>query len=217
MNTNACLLGLVLLVAGCAEAPLDRPTPIVRPGLIMIPADQAKYYGFANNGAAAPASELPTSPTSVANVETEPEVTALQFNRYPDPAAPNELMHEAHVVYRREGTPRWKLQPSGADQQLLIGPQFTDGRGELKPVQSQELDTFLRDERTNLQRQQEVMAKLIESQRALGEQQQRLHQELLELRNNGASKRAGSETNDSPTAGPATSSSQNPSLSNEQK
>lgn len=151
----------------------------------MIPADQAHLYASAPAQAyRAPARVAPPgyAATDVRSVQTESPVTALQFNRYADPARPNELMHEAHIVYRREGPPRWRLQPASAAQQILVGPSLTDGRGEIKPLASQELDSYLREQRANLQKQQQVMGQVTEGIRQLAEQQQRLAKELAILR-----------------------------------
>ena len=186
MNTKIYPLMLVALLAGCENAPSGgRAGPYVKPGLVMVPADQAHFYGMA------PTPEAPRSgqgapkefaSTDVRSVQTESQVTAIQFNRYADPANPNELMHEAHIVYRREGPARWRLQPASVEQQILIGPSLTDGRGEIKPLASQELDSYLREQRANLQKQQQVMGQVTEGLRQLAEQQQQLAKELATLR-----------------------------------
>lgn len=187
MNTKiSFVLGLVLL-AGCESAPPGgRPGPYVKPGLIMIPDDQAHLYGLNTTGAAdgpaAPPAPAGYAATDVRSVQTESPVTAIQFNRYADPAQPNELMHEAHVVYRREAGPRWRLQPASAEQQILVGPRLTDGRGEVRPLASQELEAYVREQRANLQKQQQVMGQVTEGMRQLAEQQQQLAKELAALR-----------------------------------
>jgi hypothetical protein len=191
MNTSILLLLALAVFAGC-QAPPRRSAgerPLIRRELIMVPIDQARYYR-------APADDrggnvIPAPPgaasTDVSSVLTNPEVSAVQWNRYADPGRPDELMHEAHVVYRREGRPHWRLQPPSAGQQILIGPQLTDGRGEVKPLAVQELDDFMRDGRTNLRRQQEVMARLAEGMKRLGDQQQELAGRLSKLQAQGLS------------------------------
>jgi|GEM_PF-3059455 len=187
MNTkNFFFFGLVLL-AGCESAsPGGRPGPYVKPGLVMVPADQAHFYGLDQSAqpkdAVEPAAPRGYAATDVRSVQTESPVTAIQFNRYADPARPDELMHEAHVVYRREAGPRWRLQPASAEQQILVGPSLTDGRGEVRPLASQELDTYLCEQRANLQKQEQVMGQVTEGMRQLAEQQQQLAKELATLR-----------------------------------
>ncbi len=187
MNTKICSLIVLVVLAGCQNAPTNgRPGPYVRPGLVMIPADQAHLYRLPSAPSPRPPapSELPGyAATDVRSVQTESPVTALQFNRYADPARPSELMHEAHIVYRREAPPRWRLQPASAEQQILVGPSLTDGRGEVKPLASQELDAYLREQRASLQKQQQIMGQVTEGIRQLAEQQQQLAKELAVLRN----------------------------------
>jgi hypothetical protein len=177
MTTKITVIGLSLLLAAC-QGPVRtaKPGPFVKPGLVLVPVDQAHFYSV--KPAPECDRELPVAPIDVRAVQTESPVSAIQFNRYVDPAAPDRLMHEAHVVYRRESGPRWKLQPASPEQQILIGPSLTDGRSELKPMVSQELEAYLRDQRANLQRQQHVLARVSESMRQLAEQQQRLAAEL---------------------------------------
>lgn len=186
MNTKIVLLLSLALLAGCENAPPGgRPGPYVKPGLVMIPADQAHLYGLSapTPGCTSNSGEPSGyAATDVRSVQTESPVSAIQFNRYADPARPEELMHEAHVVYRREGTPHWRLQPASAEQQILIGPRLTDGRGEVRPLASQELDAYVREQRANLQKQQQVMGQVTEGMRQLAEQQQQLAKELAALR-----------------------------------
>lgn len=172
---------MAALFAGCETSPeyTHSAGPYVKPGLVMIPADQYKYYQNRSEGSENPPPGW--SAMNVNSVQTESEVTAIQFNRYPDPGNKN-LMHEAHIVYRRDNQPQWKLQPSSSDQQILVGPQTTEGRGELKPVQSQGLETYLREQRTSLARQQKVMASVAEGMRELAQQQQSLAREVAELK-----------------------------------
>lgn len=212
MNTSVLLLPALALVAGC-QAPPPRSaggTPLIRRELVMVPIDQARYYcgGAGGRGAASEVAPAPpgVASTDVSSVLTNSEVSAVQWNRYADPGRPDELMHEAHVVYRREGRPRWRLQSPAAGQQILIGPQLTDGRGEMKPLAVQELDDFMRDGRTNLRRQQEVMARLTDGMKRLGDQQQELAERLSKLQAQGGS-----------AASSATAPATNPDAENEQE
>lgn len=187
MNTRTYFLFVFVLLAGCESAPPGaRPGPYVKPGLVMIPADQAPLYGISSagpsEGGMAPRPPTGYAATDVRSVQTEAQVSAIQYNRYVDPARPNELMHEAHIVYRREGPPRWRLQPATAEQQILIGPGLTEGRGEVRPLASQELDAYLREQRVNIQKQQQVVGQMTEGMRQLAEQQRQLAKELSVLR-----------------------------------
>lgn len=185
MNTTIPMLAVALFLAGCeASRPPAKAGPYVRPGLIMVPADQAHLYGLGGDTDRLVATEPPNGypVTDARSVQTEAPVTAIQFNRYVDPARPSELMHEAHVVYRRESPPRWRLQTPAAQQQILVGPNLTEGRGEVKPVASQELDAYLREQRSNVHQQQQVLGQVSEGMRQLAEQQQQLAKEFATLR-----------------------------------
>ncbi len=188
-----------LLLGGCVEQPFAPPGPVVRPGLVMIPADQIHYYQSAPCTAeSVPGSRPASAASDVSSVETAPEISVIQINRYADPARPDELMHEAHMIYRREGSPRWRLQNSANVEPILIGPQVADGRGEIKPLASQELKAFLSDQRAHSLQEQDNMAKLGDSLRALGDEQKRLQQELLALRATSAHGRSAAEIPASP-------------------
>lgn len=220
MNTKIYPFLLLALLAGCESAPPGaHPGPYVRPGLVMIPADQARLYGLSGCTDGTPASAPSTeyAPTDVRSVQTESPVSAIQYNRYADPARPSELMHEAHIVYRREGPPRWRLQPAAPGQQILVGPSLTEGRGEVKPLASQELDAYLREQRANLQKQQQVMGQVTEGMRQLAQQQQQLAKELTSLRAASSTPTQAEPTKEpksEPLQDPATSQ---PSLSNSEQ
>lgn len=205
MNTRIIVIAFAALLAGCeSSSPANRPGLYVKPGLIMVPADQAHFYGLSSPRAEDdPATQPPPGypATDVRSVQTEAPVTAIQLNRYVDPARPDELMHEAHIVYRRESSPRWRLQPPAPGQQVLVGPTLTDGRGEVQPLASQELDAYLREQRANVQKQQQVLGQVTEGMRQLSEQQQQLAKELAKLQ---AERGAHTETKESPSAAPPT-------------
>jgi hypothetical protein len=180
MNTRI-LLFLSVVLAGCQSAPEPQHAgPYVRPGLIMVPVDQAHLYGLCRETDQAPGERF--AATDTRSVQTESPVSALQFNRYADPALPDVLMHEAHIVYRRENKPRWKLQPSGRDEEILIGPRLTDGRAEIRPLASQELDTFMRDQRSHAEREQQLITRIAEGMKQLAGQQQQLAEEVGKLK-----------------------------------
>jgi hypothetical protein len=147
----------------------------------MIPGDQAHFYGIPLKAQ----NETPTpqnlSATDTASVLIQVPPTAVQYNRYPDAGDPN-IMHEAHIVYRRDA-PRWNLRPS-ATQQILVGPQITDGRGEVQPIASQELESYLREQRVAAQRQQQFLGQVGQAVGQLANQQQRLATEVVQMKAN---------------------------------
>jgi len=169
------------LLAGCAGSSISRPGPYVKPGLVMVPADQAKYYGLGAQSEFKPEVSAPFAPTDLRSVQTDSEVTAIQYNRYADPAHPTELMHEAHIVYRRDTPPRWRLNAPSAAQQILVGPQITDGRGEVKCLAAPELDAYLREQRTTLRRQEETLTKITDTMRQMAEQQKLFAEQLARV------------------------------------
>lgn len=191
MRTFLVLASALSLAAagGCAtggRTPASRE-PYVKPGLILLTADQAERRGIdvhsrTSRGDAA----LPSLDPLDANTVVAPEgVKVYALNRAVDPAD-RELMHEAHVVYRRETSPQWRLSvPSG--QRIQVGPQVLDGRQELQPIMSQELTAFLVEQRKATSENQKAITALFkaveslsEAQRALAEKQGRGSRETPE-------------------------------------
>jgi outer membrane murein-binding lipoprotein Lpp len=173
-----------LFLAGCSSTPAYKSSagPYVRPGLVMIPADQAHLYGIPLKGRdeGQVPQNLPVTDSASVLIEVPP--TAVQYNRYPDAGDPT-MLHEAHIVYRRDA-PRWNLKPS-AGQQILVGPQITDGRGEVQPIASQELESYLREQRVAAQRQQQFLGQVGQAVGQLATQQQRLAAEVVQMKANG--------------------------------
>lgn len=165
------------LLTGCATRSSSTLPARVNPALIMLPAGQARYYGLS---LASPGAEDATPPgipsTTVAAVINEPEVKAFAINRTVDPID-GELMHEAHVLYRREATPRWRLHAS-VDKQILIGPRITDGREDLQPILSKELAAVLTEERRANDTNRQAIMSLLQAVEALSRQQQSMQEQL---------------------------------------
>lgn len=67
-----------------------------------------------------------------ANVRFPEKIKAYAVNRYKDPNDPR-IMHERHVIYRKEESADWRMA-SNADQQILIGPTMTDSALDNKPA-----------------------------------------------------------------------------------
>lgn len=179
MNSTAKIpfaLALTAVVAACtssAPPPWTRG-PYVKPGLIMLTADQAERRGIAV-GTAAPASPpMPADVNSLdASAVTVPAgIKVYALNRAADPADP-ELMHEQHVVYRRESPAKWRLD-APADQKIMIGPRVTDGRQDIQPLLTKELTAYLSDQRQATEANQKAISALFEAIDALNRQQQTL-------------------------------------------
>lgn len=159
---------LLLGFAGCAApTPVLTREPYVKPGLIMLTADQAEQRGLAVTGPdqAATATPPPPNPRTTTAVLHDSSIRVYTFNRAVDPAD-REMMHEAHVVYRRETGPRWRLD-AAADQQILVGPQITESRTDLQPVLDRELTAFLADQRRATEANQKAIQALFEAVQTL--------------------------------------------------
>jgi hypothetical protein len=63
------------------------------------------------------------------------------LGRYQDPQDP-DLLHEAHLVYRKESAPRWKMDAPPANK-ILVGPRITKNNPEAGPLQNKELEATL--------------------------------------------------------------------------
>lgn len=177
MNTSALPAVLMALaVAGCAgsSGPASARGPYVKPGLIMLTADQAAQRGIAVRAAppaaGAPAPDL--QPLDASAVSVPADIKVYTLNRAADPSD-RDILHEEHVIYRRETAPRWRLDaPVG--QKILVGPRVTDGRGELQPLMNKELATYLADQRRATEANGKAIAALFQAVEALNRQQQAL-------------------------------------------
>jgi len=158
----------ILVVSACAtrEPRLggSQPGLQVRPGMILVTPDQAMKHGLALGDAktevATPPKPLPDSSA----VLTPAGVKVYSLGRYADPSDP-DLLHEAHLVYRRESAARWNLQPGPAGQ-VLIGNRIAPADPKAAPVQSQEVQGLLQQ----LQREQAENRAALERIRRLLEQ-----------------------------------------------
>jgi hypothetical protein len=209
------IVAVCALLSGCAGSVSTRPGPYVKPGLVMVPADQMKYYQLGPEQAASSDTRLPFAAIDTRSVQTDSSVTAIQFNRYADPSRPDQLMHEAHIVYRRDSGPRWKLTAPSSEQQILVGPQMTDGRGEIKGLVAPEVDAYLREQRNTLHRQEETISKITETLRQIADQQKQLAEQIA--RSDGAHRENAVSAETPPkTAVPVPTSNSTTSNSHEQ-
>ncbi len=179
---NFLLIGTAVALAGCAttSAPSLPHEPYVRPGLIMLTADQAAQRGI-NVGPPRPQSpgkDQPIEPLDASAVEASAGIKVYTLNRTVDPFD-QELLHEEHVVYRRESSPRWRLDVP-ADQKILVGPRVTDGREDLKPLLDKELTGFLTDQRRATEANQKAITALFQAVEALNRQNEMLAKREIE-------------------------------------
>lgn len=102
---------------------------------------------------------------------------AYPINRYVDPNDPN-VMHEGHVVYRREASAGWNLNPN-APTVVPLGPALAVAEGARQPNPlSAELEQKIAE-------QNQLMASLIEQNEALSKELGRLNKEIGEIRQRG--------------------------------
>jgi hypothetical protein len=178
MNTYIPMLCAVaaVVLAGCAHSPpvANAGGPYVKPGLIMPTADQAERRGipFAPTASSSPPRTPGADALDASSVAVPPGVKVFPLNRTVDPNDSN-VMHEQHVIYRRESAPQWRLD-APADQKILVGPRVTDGRQDLEPLMTKELTAFLSDQRRATEANQKAITALFEAVAALTRQQEAL-------------------------------------------
>jgi hypothetical protein len=171
------IFSVVGLLAGCrtASTASGRPGPYVKPGLIMLTADQADARGINLTSAKEP--EGPPLPKDLQPLDSSAVlipggIKVYTVNRYPD-VGDRDILHEEHVIYRKEAAPRWRLDaPQG--QKIMVGPRLTDGRQEIQPVLTKELDMYLAEQRRLTDTNQQAITALAQAVEALGRQQQKL-------------------------------------------
>jgi hypothetical protein len=127
---------------------------------------------------------LPVSGTDLDQKNTEKirggeTLKAYPIGRYVDPRDPN-VMHESHVVYRKEAGANWNLAPN-APTVVPLGPALavSDGAPQPNPLPA-ELEQKVAE-------QNQLMAALVEQNEALAAELSKLGKELAELRARAAS------------------------------
>ena len=140
---------LLLLQVGCQThkmcSPGDKDYPYVVPEIPM-------------------ASPIPVQ--NEANVRLPEVVKAYSINRYQDPNNP-DIMHERHVIYRREQDSNWRLL-SNADRQILVGPTMTDGRLDNQPaIMEKEFAIELQRQRQMNEAQKQITNEILQQQGSL--------------------------------------------------
>lgn len=157
---NAVIICAVALAcAGCAS--LGRKAIVVSPSPPSPPA-------------AAPVSGTDLDQTNAEKVRVGESLKAYPVGRYVDPQDP-DLMHEAHVVYRREAGSSWNLNPN-APTVVPLGPVLAvaDPAKTPGPLPA-ELEAKMAE-------QNQLVASLIEQNDALAKELAKLGKELAELR-----------------------------------
>jgi hypothetical protein len=169
MKNRALLIGAaVVLCGGCASM---------------------EKTGEPNSGAAAAAEKRVTPPVApvagtqmdqrnTENVRYNDSLKAYPINRYVDPNDPN-VMHEGHVVYRREASAAWNLNPN-APTVVPLGPALAvaDAAKQPNPLPA-ELEQKMAE-------QNQLMASLIEQNESLSKELARLNKEIADMHQRGA-------------------------------
>lgn len=163
MKTNALALCVaVSLCAGCET--MDRKTAS---GTVPLspPAPAPKV---------APVAGTDLDPTNVEKVRVGETLKSYPVNRYIDPTDPN-VMHEAHVVYRKEAGAAWNLNPN-APTVVPLGPVLAVADPAKTPgLLPAELEAKMAE-------QNQLVASLIEQNEALTKQLAQLNQDVAALR-----------------------------------
>jgi hypothetical protein len=124
--------------------------------------------------APAPVSGTDLDQTNVEKVRMSETLKSYPTGRYVDPSDPN-VMHEAHVVYRKEAGAAWNLNPN-APTVVPLGPTLAvaDPAKQPNPLPA-ELEQKIAE-------QNQLMASLIEQNESLAKELARLNKEMAEMR-----------------------------------
>jgi hypothetical protein len=157
-TVTACAAFQLLLGAGCATKP--KPSVAAAPPPV-------------------PVSGTDLDQANVEKVRSGETLKAYPIGRYVDPRDPN-VMHESHVVYRKEAGANWNLAPN-APTVVPLGPALavSDGATQPNPLPA-ELEQKVAE-------QNQLMAALVEQNEALAAELTKLGKELSDLRSRAAS------------------------------
>jgi hypothetical protein len=124
--------------------------------------------------APAPVSGTDLDQGNVEKVRMGETLKSYPTGRYVDPSDPN-VMHEAHVVYRKEAGAAWNLNPN-APTVVPLGPTLAvaDPAKQPNPLPA-ELEQKIAE-------QNQLMASLIEQNEALSAQLAKLTKDMAEIR-----------------------------------
>ena len=164
MKNSACLLALVVAVcSGCSTLEKNTAVAALPPAPVKPPA---------------PVAGTEMDQGNVEKVRFNESLKAYPVNRYVDPNDPN-VMHEGHVLYRRENTGGWNLNPN-APTVVPLGPALAVADGARVPNRRPaELETKMAE-------QKQLMASLIEQNETLSKELARINEGKGEIRQRGA-------------------------------
>ncbi len=163
MKTDTLIVGMaVVLCAGCTTLPTSPETIASSPPPAMIEPEVA------------PVSGTDLDPTNLGNVRVGESLKSYPVGRYVDPNDPN-VMHEAHVVYRKEVGTSWNLNPN-APTVVPLGPVVAVADPAKTP------DPLPEELEQKMAEQNQLVASLIEQNEALVQQLGKLGRELAEVR-----------------------------------
>jgi len=111
---------------------------------------------------------------NVEKVRTSETLRAYPVGRYIDPNDPG-VMHEAHVIYRKEAGASWNLNPN-APTVVPLGPVMAVADPARQP------DPLPAELEQKMAEQNQLVAALIEQNEALAAAMEKLNRELMELR-----------------------------------
>lgn len=164
MRTNLLLLLAVAAFGGGCESMSTTPTAMP-PRAASAPR------------VAAPVSGTDLDPHNLEKVRLSETLKSYPVGRFVDPQDPN-VMHEAHVVYRKEAGAGWNLNPN-APTVVPLGPVLAvaDPARTPNPLPA-ELEQKMAE-------QNQLVASLIEQNEALAKALGKLSQEIAELKKPG--------------------------------
>ncbi len=170
-GASAVLLFAAMVLGACASTKVGRQSegPVVRPSSIRLTPEQAQARGGADAGALAVAGGRRFAAEDADSVVASADVKAYSIGRYVAPADPG-MLHEAHVVYRREAGPRGRLD-APASRQILVGPSIT-ARAPFEPLRSDELEATIASLRRSQRENQEALRMLTTAVEALARNQE---------------------------------------------
>lgn len=161
MRSNiAIACALVALCAGCEAVKTKSataPVPAVAPAPVV-----------------APVSGTDLDAANIEKVRVSETLKSYPVGRYVDPADPN-VMHEAHVVYRKEAGANWNLNPN-APTVVPLGPVLAVADPARTPAPlPAELERKMAE-------QNQLVASLIEQNDVLAKELSKLNREIADLR-----------------------------------
>ncbi|OIR04364.1 hypothetical protein GALL_135640 [mine drainage metagenome] len=154
------ILGLSALLLGCRSQNQSRtPALSVRPATVLLTPEQAAEKGL--SVAPEEAASRMAYAGRTASVLVPADVKAYSIGRYVDPADPS-VMHEAHVVYRREADSGWRLE-ADAGRQILVGPSVSSKGGDrIVPQETEAVLTELRRSAASDREAVRMLAEMVE-------------------------------------------------------